>query len=115
MPAGSGDLGPTVEQGKIAGIGGLTSGVRGRGIVEPSEAPEELTDLEAAERDVRRVDRVAERGPGVIVSGDRSEVLLRPGDARGELVSGSLPGRPAGGGLPGRESARCLGGSGGRR
>src|SRR5262249_57956317 len=63
MPAGGGDGGLAGEQGKVARVGGLTGRVLGPGIVEPSRAPGKLTELVAAERDVRRVHRVAERTP----------------------------------------------------
>ena len=61
MSAGRGDPGVTGEQGEIGRIGGLPAGVLGLGIVEPSSAPGELTELVAAERDVRWVYRVTER------------------------------------------------------
>ena len=63
MPAGCGDPGPTGEQGEIGRVGGLTGRVLGLGVVEPSSALGELTELVAAERDVRWVYRVAERTP----------------------------------------------------
>src|SRR5215831_16476261 len=63
VPPGCGDPGPTGEQGEVGRVGGFTGGVLGLGIVEPSSAPGELTELVAAERDIRRVYRVAERTP----------------------------------------------------
>src|SRR5215468_8763638 len=63
VPAGCGGPGLPGEQGEIGGVGGLTGGVLGLGILEPSSAPGKLTELVAAERDVRRVYRVTERTP----------------------------------------------------
>src|SRR2546430_4884588 len=63
MPAGCGDPGPAGEQGEIGRAGGLTRRVFGLGIVEPSSAPSELTELVAAEPDVRPGYRLAQRTP----------------------------------------------------
>src|SRR5262249_53131567 len=62
-PAGRGDPGLTGEQGEIGVVGAPAGGVLGLGIAEPASAPGELTELVTAERDVRRVYRVAERTP----------------------------------------------------
>ena len=63
LATGGGDPALPREQRKVARIGSLPGRVLCRGRIEPSGAPGELTELVAAERDVRRVDRVAERPP----------------------------------------------------